>query len=389
METCFAPAGRTDRRKLRNQISDISSSPIMNSLLTTMGGLFVVLNEERQLVAINHAFLAAIGIDNAEEVLGLRLGESLHCIHAQQPPHGCGTTPFCVTCGAAIAMMTAIKEDKIEERICALTSAHHGETRDCSLLVRAQPLTVDGNRWILVFAQDITQQQLWANLERVFFHDISNMLSSLHGFAQLLVLDMPKNEHAARVHAAAERLCQEIALQRGLCQQKNAMQLMQQRETSVAEIREGVAVVVHGHAAAQHKRIIEVWPEGEVAIKTDPLLVSRVLGNMMINALEASAAGETVRLTTQVTPTEILWEVWSACPIPEEVQKRVFQKHFSTKGVLGRGLGTYSMKLFGEQYLHGKIDFVSSPEEGTTFSFHLPFAYGHDHRQRTAGPVCH
>lgn len=370
--TYFAPAERTDRRKLKNQISDISSSPVMNALLTTMGGLLVVINENRELVAINHAFLEAIGITDPEEVLGLRLGESLHCIHARKPPHGCGTTPYCASCGAAIAIMAAIDGDRIEERVCALTSEHEGEIRDRALLVRAQPITVEGRRWILVFAQDITQQQFWANLERVFFHDINNILSGLNGFAQLLALDMPDNENVCRVQASAERLCNEVAFQRTLSQHKDAMHPIHKKGTTVAEIQKEVAVVVHPHKTAQGKQINEQWPPGPVEITTNPLLVARVLINMMINALEAASPGGTVRLTTQVTEREILWQVWNQCPIPEEVRQRVFQKHFSTKGEMGRGLGTFSMKLFGEKYLNGKVSFVSSPEEGTTFSFRLP-----------------
>jgi signal transduction histidine kinase len=35
-------------------------------------------------------------------------------------------------------------------------------------------------------------------------------------------------------------------------------------------------------------------------------------------------------------------------------------------------MGTYSMKLFGEKYLHGKVSFVSTKEEGTIFTFRLP-----------------
>jgi len=374
METYFAPAERTERRKLRNQIGDVSASPIMNALLTTMEGLLVVINDDRQLIAVNHAFLEAIGIENPAEVLGLRLGESLHCIHAAEPPHGCGTTPYCSTCGAAIAIMAAVEHDQIEERVCALTSEHGGEIRDRSLLVRAQPIRVEGRRWILIFAQDISQQQFWANLERVFFHDINNILNSLSGFSQLLELDLPDNEHVVKIRIAAERLCQEIAFQRDLSQHRGAMPLIQQRDTSVDEIRQGLGVVINGHHAGKGKEIVELWPEAQVLIKTDPLLASRVLGNMMINALEASPTGATVRLTTRLEPEAIVWEVWNGGSIPDDVQKRVFQKHFSTKGALGRGLGTYSMKLFGEHYLHGKISFVSTPEAGTTFSFRLPLA---------------
>jgi sensor histidine kinase regulating citrate/malate metabolism len=45
---------------------------------------------------------------------------------------------------------------------------------------------------------------------------------------------------------------------------------------------------------------------------------------------------------------------------------QLFQRSFSTKGT-GRGIGTYSMKLFGEKYLEGRVDFESTRENGTTF----------------------
>ena len=102
------------------------------------------------------------------------------------------------------------------------------------------------------------------------------------------------------------------------------------------------------------------------------VLVSRVLGNMIINTLEASAEGATVRLATRVKPAYITWEIWNNGFIPADVQKRVFQRHFSTKATFGRGLGTFSMKLFGERYLKGKVSFDSSESDGTTFRFRLP-----------------
>jgi signal transduction histidine kinase len=91
-----------------------------------------------------------------------------------------------------------------------------------------------------------------------------------------------------------------------------------------------------------------------------------------INALEASAEGATVRLATRVAPAHITWEIWNHGFIPADVQKRVFQRHFSTKATFGRGLGTFSMKLFGERYLKGKVSFDSSESDGTTFRFRLP-----------------
>ena len=76
--------------------------------------------------------------------------------------------------------------------------------------------------------------------------------------------------------------------------------------------------------------------------------------------------------TARVEPEHITWEIWNNGFIPADVQKRVFQRHFSTKATFGRGLGTFSMKLFGERYLKGKVSFTSTEAEGTIFRFQLP-----------------
>ena len=58
--------------------------------------------------------------------------------------------------------------------------------------------------------------------------------------------------------------------------------------------------------------------------------------------------------------------------IPESIQSQLFKRSFSTKGDVGRGLGTYSIKLFAERFLHGRISFTSGAEDGTVFMVDLP-----------------
>lgn len=372
MDTYFAPAARTERRKLKNQISDISHSPVMNSLLNAANGLLIVLNDDRQIVALNHTFLDALGIKDPEAALGLRLGESLHCVHAAAPPNGCGTTPHCETCGAAIAMMTAIEQNIPSEQICALTALQNGVTQDICLLVRAQPLTVDEKRWILLYAQDITQEQFWVALEHVFFHDINNLLSPIIGFSEMLASEFPDRNDIQQIRKTALRLTSEIALQRNLLQRKDAHYQAQKEKTSLQRIRSEVNLFVQGHNAANDKTLTESGPSQDRILCTDSMLVSRVLGNMLINALEATEAGGTITMTTKLGDTHVTWEIWNKCSISPAVQKRIFQRHFSTKSKIGRGLGTFSMKLFGEKYLGGEVSFRSTKEEGTTFQFRLP-----------------
>ncbi len=372
MHTYFAPAKKTDRRKFKNQIYDISHSPIMDTLLQTMAGLMVVLNEDRQIITLNHAFLEAIGIKNAEEVLGLRLGQTLNCIHAEEEPYGCGTTPYCSTCGAAIAQMAAIKDDRPDEKVCVLTTKKEGDIKDICLLVRAQPITLEGNRWILVFAQDITQQQFWTNIERVFFHDINNMLTALSGLSKILSVQMPENTVVRQINEVTGRLCNEINVQNSLSQYKDVQYFLRKTSSSINDIRKELEIFLKGNRLFEERNIIQAWPNEEINIYTDILLVSRIIGNMIINALEASEDRGTIKVSARIEVNEIVWDVWNSDCIPINIQNRIFQRHFSTKASVGRGLGTFSMKLFGEKYLKGKVSFLSSVEKGTTFTFKLP-----------------
>ncbi len=66
------------------------------------------------------------------------------------------------------------------------------------------------------------------------------------------------------------------------------------------------------------------------------------------------------------------FSVWNPAPIPEPLQLRIFQRHFTTKNESGRGIGTYMMKLFGEEFLGGRVGFLSSAAEGTPFWIELP-----------------
>ena len=96
-----------------------------------------------------------------------------------------------------------------------------------------------------------------------------------------------------------------------------------------------------------------------------------MLGNLLKNALEASSAGETVTVGVMPEDDRVAFWVHNAAHMPRDVQLQVFKRSFSTKGS-GRGIGTYSIRLFVTRYLHGSVDFESSEENGTIFRVRLP-----------------
>jgi len=371
MGTYFAPAERTDRRSLKGQVKSISSSPVMNAVLQAAYGVLVVINENRQIVSFNNIFLKTLGVSDPEKVLGLRLGEALHCKYAFDKPNGCGTTRYCSSCGAAIAMMAAIDDDNVCERICALKVENNGHINEICLSVRAQPFIVNRNRWILIYAQDISQQQFWVHMEDVFFHDINNMLCSMKNVSQYVYEHMPENELLQRLKIISDRVCKEVAMQESLSHYKDKQNIVNLCTTRLHFIKEQAINAVLNKNLSDGKTILEEGASEDISIFTDPMLVSRILINMLINALEATNDGGIVKFRTIVDKSQVSWEVWNSASIPENIQLRIFQKFFSTKPDNGHGLGTYSMKFFGEECLGGKVSFTSANGEGTTFRLSL------------------
>jgi signal transduction histidine kinase len=70
---------------------------------------------------------------------------------------------------------------------------------------------------------------------------------------------------------------------------------------------------------------------------------------------------------------QVQFWVHNPAHMPRDVQLQVFKRSFSTKGS-GRGIGTYSIRLFVTRYLHGSVDFDSTEDHGTTFRVRLPRA---------------
>lgn len=364
---------RTDPLALHDQMRVINESPLLDSALCNLIGILVVLNSKLEIVGLNDTFLKDMGLHDFESSLGLRLGESVGCINSSKTVYGCGTSDACESCGAVIAMMTALHNGEVDEQVCVLTAQQGGAVKTISLLIRTCPVTVAGRRFIVLTAKDITQEQMRANLERVFYHDINNMLTVLIGACDLLVNEMPSRWEVVQVHDSAKRIQKEIALQRDLSLSGTSENFRPERyQVQLSEINKDIEILMRGHVAAR-ERTIEVRQECEdCLVYTDKHLVSRVLANMLINALEATVKGGTVKYTTMREGGDIIWKVWNNTHIPEKIQPRIFQRNFSTKSNEGRGLGTFSMKLFGETYLQGRINFTSSKERGTVFLFSLP-----------------
>jgi signal transduction histidine kinase len=373
MNTYFAPAERADEKRLQAEIEFVNKSPVIEGLLHSVSGMLAVLNVHRQVVALKTSFLEILGIGDPQQALGLRPGEAVKCIHAHETQGGCGTTKYCSTCGAAIAIVSSLGLNKAVERICALTINRAGIEVDISFSVRSNPIIIDGNRFLLLFLQDITRQQQWAALEKFFFHDINNMFAGLLAASEMLVAENPNSDLAKTIHQLSLRLVKEVAIQKCLFQSEACDYLPLRYEVSVEQILEELKNIYANHPASLNKKLRLPQSFPNLSLNTDISLLMRVLCNMVTNAFEATSENGEVRVWIEPDEKTLSFCVWNQKSISEDIARRIFQRHFSTEDEIGRGLGTYSIKLFGEKFLGGKVNFTSSEKEGTIFRIVLPY----------------
>ena len=374
VDTWFAPPERAGEDAVREWVQRVAASPVLAATLELLGGWICVLNRHRQILAVNHAVLEALGVEDPSAVLGLRPGEALRCVHAPEGPGGCGTSRTCASCGAVIAMVAVQQTGEPQERDCVLTFEREGTRVDRDFVVRCCPFEMDGQQLLLICMRDISEEKRRAALERTFLHDLSNLLTVFGGSAALLdrVPAGTQSELLRQVREAAAALSREVRVQRMLSVDDPGKYPLDLEDIYPGSLLRRIESLSVGHPAGTGQSLQVRCPAVEHPFRSDPGLLTRVLTNMVVNAFEAGGPGDFVTLECRSAPDEVEFRVWNRAWIPEPIHGRIFQKYFSTKPGGWRGLGTYSMKLIGESLLGGKVSFQSSPQEGTTFTIRLP-----------------
>lgn len=391
MDTAFAPAERASQEEIERQYTKLAELPFVRDFLDAVPNMSVVLNEYRQIVFANRAFAEFLGIKDSGEllgknhceafkclyadILGLRPGEAVGCIRSRLTDGGCGTSLFCRTCGAVISILNSQKRCALDIQECRMICGDEENGTSLDLRVWSRPIRVQDELFTVFSVLDISNEKRRKVLERIFFHDVLNTASGVKGLADLLVetglSETEMKDISSMISESADQLIEEISAQRMLSaaetgELKVSVQPIQSLELLYRIIRQ-----FHSQAAAKGKELVVHENAVHFDMVSDPVLLRRVLINLVKNALEAVDEGGTVTLGSDADGDTVCFTVHDAAVMPPEVQSQIFSRSFSTKGS-GRGLGTYSIKLISEKYLHGRVSFVSGPGTGTQFTVRYP-----------------
>lgn len=258
--------------------------------------------------------------------------------------------------------------------------------------IASHTLTFQGRPAVLVAARDVSdRRRLQAELRQAqrmeavgrlasgIAHDFNNFLLVIAGHCQLLGRSTPDETSLKRrirlIEDAVER----------------AGQLTEQLLTFTRSPRiEPQAVKLNEAAAKMHSQLEQVigsririetdFAASPDLIAVDPTGLEQLLMNLCLNARDAMPDGGTLTLATRnrTFPSETedhpalagnfveLTVKDTGCGMSEELQERIFDPFFSTKGNKGTGLGL-SIAYGVVTQAGGEIRVESNPGEGTRF----------------------
>jgi signal transduction histidine kinase len=263
---------------------------------------------------------------------------------------------------------------------CRISSNFDGHVINFDLKVTAQPFNLKGKKFVMIFLSDISNQKRREQLEKIFLHDLLNVLTGLSGLIEIFPNEGLNSKQASffsQIKESSHLLVEEFRAQRDLIAAENNTLIINSHIINSIEILKSTIKIVKFQSIAMEKEIDIDSNSVSVMIETDSRLLHRVLLNLVKNALDASAPGDLVNIGCSISDQNIVFWVRNPFVMTESIKSQIFQRSFSTKGT-GRGLGTYSVKLLTERYLGGRVDFQSTKEKGTIFYVYLPIN-GEDH----------
>lgn len=360
---------------LLRDFDNIENLAFIQAVLNSHSHLSALVNRHKQVILSNENLVKLTSLQDLKKIVHHRPGELFNCIHVTDGGI-CTTTDSCKFCGINRTIQESQKLNKRITGECRISTQVNGRLVSHDFQVTCVPLFFHNEPYTLLSLVDISSEKRNEMLEKVFFHDLMNRLGGFDGIIKIIKSENKQpelDEYIDLLNTIGELTIEDIQTQRMLRAAENEDLILNIMDYSAFEIIESVRRQLSFHPALHSKQIIICAECEDFTFKTDGALLKRILLNMAKNAAEATQDGGSIEVICGKKSEIASFSVHNRGIIPDDIRLQIFQRSFSTKGP-GRGLGTYSMKLFGENFLKGKVYFTSDDSTGTTFTIELPLS---------------
>jgi PAS domain S-box-containing protein len=296
------------------------------------------------------------------------------------------------------AMLEKLRQEMAVRNMQCRLRAKSGLTLE--ILLSGEVIELDGKPFLLVIAQNITEQIKLENqlrqaqkMEAVgqlaagVAHDFNNILTVVQGNASVLLAAQPPGSKESRplesICAAAER-ARKLVRQLLTFSRKQVVEL---RPTDMRDVFSAVAEMLP-RVLTPMTKVNACAAPGLPPVSVDAAMMETLLMNLSVNARDAMPEGGRLDITAEAVTLD--GRVASSNPeartgqfvclsvkdtgtgIPPEILPRIFEPFFTTKPV-GKGTGLGLATVYGIVKQHqGWIEVHSEINRGTTFDVFLP-----------------
>ena len=222
---------------------------------------------------------------------------------------------------------------------------------------------------------DLQRLQLQKDqLASFLVHDLKNPVNSIELQAERLLRDPAAT---ARTRSVGDAIREETrALLRMIL---NLLDLSRGDEGRLVPAYEDIDLAAHIAAVLEEFKIVAaansvtlVAESGiDRPLRADPSLLTRMLANMVENALRHSPEGGTVSVRASVDSDGLVVRVAdTGAGVPEHLRRRVFDRFESSGGTRNRGLGLAFCKVAVEA--HGGTIWIEDAAPGAAFCMRFP-----------------
>ncbi|GAA3811849.1 ATP-binding protein [Sphaerisporangium flaviroseum] len=224
------------------------------------------------------------------------------------------------------------------------------------------------------------KNRFWATVS----HELRTPLNSVIGLVRLLLgpggEELSEEQHlqVELIGNSAQTLLALVAELLDMSKAESGQLASQPSVVDLPSVADRLRMTLHPTKGTDQVRLTVDVSRAPRTLVTDEVLLTRILRNLLSNALKFTESGE-VSLEAYGEAGEVVFVVAdTGIGIPEEHLERVFEEFYQVPGAAqararGTGLGLpYARRL--AEALDGTLSLASTPGEGTTVTVRLPIA---------------